>query len=317
MSVRSAGGEQTLADLFHEIRRARFYIFTGASFGVFAAFVLMLLAVPHGGAQMIIAPAVAMEAVVSPQKFTGSFVHNELENQNFERFQTVVSGAAVASLLLRNDEIINGLSGDKNWKFSAPRKIRTPGEMAAYIKRRVVFEPVGETAMRRMRYTHPDPQFAAAFLQRLHGVADGLIRYDTRNAVSGRVAYLQKALAESRNPEHRRALADLLLEQERLRMLVLIDRAYAASVVEPSFTVAGVVWPDPVLVFSVFSCVGALMGFVVFAVRQPVSQPVVATRNPEAAAALKSRLSGLRRRAEDAGQDNYNRRRGLPADAAE
>ena len=107
---------------------------------------------------------------------------------------------------------------------------------------------------------------------RLHETADGLIQYGLRKEVNERIAYLQKAMAEVRNPDHRRALTDLLMEQERLKMMVSIDQPYAAAMVEPSAISATPAWPDTTLVFLAFGVAGAFLGFIVFSIAQAFSQ---------------------------------------------
>lgn len=316
----------SLADFFSEIWRGRFYIFSGLLFGFLIALALVALAVPHGGAQMTIAPATPIElaaASLQARDFSsGLAAQNGAGAQhNFEQFQTVAGGASAASLLLRSEEITRGLSRDQAFSFVTPERAWSAAKLADYIGRRVVFEPVGETAQRRMRYMHPDPEFAALFLQRIHAIADGLIRYNTRREVNGRIDYLRAELEKARNPEHRRALADLLMEQERLRMLVSIDQPYAAAVVEPAFVSAAMRWPDAALTFPVFACAGALAGFAIFSLRwsfaaQAQAQAEAAMRETRPRGA---RRPGLSRAVEqnNEGEGGQPRRSGFSPDAAE
>lgn len=320
MTGDAPAGERTLADLFSDAWRGRFHIFSGLFLGGLIAFFLLVLAVPHGGAQMVIAPALPIDLIVSSQSSSGSDLGLAAQkgaavNQNFERFQTVASGAAAASLLLRSEEIVRGLSKDRAFRFSKPESGWNSAKLAEYIGRRVSFDPIGETSLRRMRYMHPDREFAAVFLQRLHSIADGLIRYNTRREVNGRIDYLRGELEKTRNPEHRRALADLLMEQERLRMLVSIDQPYAAVVVEPAFVVSGLRWPDAALIFPVFACAGALAGFAVFSLRRPSVSRMQTVMPSE-------RLRGVRRAPRAVEQNNDGgksgpRRSGFLSDAAE
>lgn len=115
-----------------------------------------------------------------------------------------------------------------------------------------------------------------AFLHRLHNVTDGLIRHGMRKDVNERIAYLNTAISETMNPDHRRAMTDLLMEQERLKMLVSIDQPYAASVVVPAAHSVKPVWPDTVLVYVSFIAVGAFLGFVVFSLRKLEVQDIMA-----------------------------------------
>lgn len=320
-----ARADLSLADFCSDIWQGRFYIFSGLLSGFLIALALVALAVPHGGAQMTIAPATPIDlAAASLQAGTSDFPSGFAAqkgagaHQNFEQFQTVASGAAAASLLLRSEEITQGLSRDRAFSFMKPERDWSAAKLADYIGRRVVFEPVGETAQRRMRYMHPDPEFAAIFLQRLHAIADGLIRYNTRREVNGRIDYLRGELEKARNPEHRRALADLLMEQERLRMLVSIDQPYAAAVVEPAFVSAAMRWPDAALVFPVFACAGALTGFAVFSLRRSFAAQAQAEAAMRAERPRGVRRPGLSRAVEQNNDgEGEPRRSGFFPDAAE
>jgi hypothetical protein len=259
--------EATLADLSTEIWAGRGFVLGGLVCGMFAALVLVFLAVPHSRAQMVLAPASPMDdsaALNEDQRASNALSQATL---NFERFQSVAKGAAVASLLLRSPDIVRGLDADQDFVFSGGGQDWRPENLAEYISKHVQFVPVGETSLRALRYLHPDPAFAAGFLQRLHTITDGVIRHNVRTEVGERISYLQQELQKVLNPDHRRALTDLLMEQERLRMLVSIDQPYAALVVEPAYSSSNAVWPDVPLVFSAFGVLGAFLGFVVFSIR--------------------------------------------------
>lgn len=325
MTGNPPGGERSFADLLSDLWHGRFHVFLGLSAGVLSAFLLLALAVPHGGAHMAIAPALPIDLAVSarlPANGANGMAGTEsLAERNFERFQTVAGGAAASSLLLRNESLARGLSQDRAFRFSGTEKTWTPAKLAEYINRRVIFEPVGETALRRVRYMHPDPEFAAFFLQRLHAVSDGLIRHNARREVNGRIDYLRGELEKTRNPDHRRALADLLMEQERLRMLVSIDQPYAAAVVEPAFAAPSLRWPDALFVFAAFAGAGALAGFAVFSLRP--SSPAARAAPPRPAQKPRPE-TGLWRGGMTAEQDNgdaarhsANRKPGSFPDAAE
>lgn len=68
------------------------------------------------------------------------------------------------------------------------------------------------------------------------------------------------------NPEHRRALTNLLMEQERVKMLVSIDQSYTATIVEPAANLPKPSWPKPLLILPIFMMIGAVLGFVLHGV---------------------------------------------------
>ena len=102
---------------------------------------------------------------------------------------------------------------------------------------------------------------------RIHRVSDEIIRRRILYEVNGRVAYLNTALSATVNPDHRRNLTSLLIEQERLKMLVSLDQPYAATIVERPFVSSKPRWPDPYIIYAVFLFVGLLLGFIVYGLR--------------------------------------------------
>lgn len=112
-----------------------------------------------------------------------------------------------------------------------------------------------------MVFWHPDPDYAAAFLTRLHEIIDRLIREDIAREARERVTYLRSLGFQTTNPEHRRALTDLLMEQERLLMLVSMDQPYAATIIELAGTGPKPEWPAPGLLLIAAMAAGALAGY--------------------------------------------------------
>ena len=264
--------EETLGDFVKYLWAGRGFIIAGVIVGVLAGFAFVSAAVPHERASMILAPAspMNMTAVSSARLGTGAggvAPVNITNDASFTRFEASYKGSAVAGLLLRDPEITSGLAKDKSFKFSSAEKEWTPEKLADYIAERVSIDPIGETDLRAFSYLHPEQAFAVTFLTRIHNVTDGLIRYGLRKDVNERVSYLNDAIAETMNPDHRRALADLLMEQERLKMLVSIDQPYAASVVVPPAPSIKGQWPDVPLSVLAFMFAGAFLGYVAFSLR--------------------------------------------------
>lgn len=316
-SLRS--GESDLGDFMREIWAARGFVFAGLTLGAVCALAFCILAVPYYRAEMIVAPASPMESAVRPSaqaSYTGQVSGETLQRtaENFERFQAVAKGAALSSLLLRSEALMRGLEQDRAFSFLSPQsQAWTPERLAEYIDQRVQFAPVGETALRAMRYEHPDPVFAVEFLKRIAALSDGLIRHTVRNDVNERIDYLQMEFAKNLNPDHRRALTDLLMEQERLRMMVSIDQPYAAAIVESAYASSAPRWPDAMLVFPAFMAVGALVGFILFSAlyrqessEENIEQDEFAYENPDVQRA-KDRLRSMRKWHAPAGENSNER----------
>ena len=147
-------------------------------------------------------------------------------------------------------------------------KIETPEELAIYLERNVRIDPLGATPLRRLSYLHPNPDFASALLRKLHLVADQMIRRDRRRQSQSRIDYLQNSLRKTTNPDHRKGITNLLMQQEHIQMLANLDEAYAAIVVEPASTLPKPAWPNKPLSFAVALFIGLMLGFMIWSIRQ-------------------------------------------------
>jgi len=77
---------------------------------------------------------------------------------------------------------------------------------------------------------------------------------------------VERVIAKTNNPEQRRVVTNLLLEQERARMMVSMDAPVAASVYEPAAAGAYTVWPDAGLFYGGLGLLGLMLGYFVFGV---------------------------------------------------
>ena len=275
-----AGGEKTLADVLHDFWQARLYISAASLLAGALALGFIFISVPHTRAYMMIGAADMMQAPdvsaaigngdagdapvlrVLAQRLGGGG-----ESPAFVRFEHIYHGVSVAQALLKDDVIRKGLAQDRAFIFSSGIESMTPERLAAYIDRHVRLSPVKSSALRRLSYFHPDPAFARYFLTQLHRAADDVIRAAVQKDAAARTAYLEKAIVTARNPDHRRSLTVLLMEQERLLMLASTPQPYAASVVEPPAAFYKAEWPDAKLILPLFMCVGALFGFLIYGLR--------------------------------------------------
>ncbi len=267
--------EPTLADLIRGVWAARFSIVFFAALFCLIAFVVIMTATPRYRADMIVAPADGYalgdyaSSVSEGEGLTIPFWRpREADgiSTDFHRFVFTIKGPAVAAILLKDPAVLSGIARDG---VQSRRKDGwSAEELAAYLDKRLRVQHLGATPLRKISYTHPDPAFAAAFLRKIHLVADQLIRRDRRRQSESRINYLQETLQQTLNPDHRRGIADLLMQQEHIRMLANLDEAYAAIVVEPPASTPRPVWPDKLLLLAVFAALGAGMGYLIHAMRQ-------------------------------------------------
>ena len=266
--------EPTLADVFQSFWRARFYVLAGFVIALITAFVFLSLATPLYKGSMIVAPADGYalgdyaSSVADGQSLDLPFWRpkdQEGVSTDFYRFVYTAKGASVAAILLKDKSVLAGIAKDGRW--SGQGKDWTADELAEYLDRHVKVEHLGTTPLRRLSYRHPDPAFAAAFLRKIHLVADQLIRRDRRRQSESRIGYLEEALQKTVNPDHRKGIANLLMQQEHIRMLANLDEAYAAIVVEPASATPRPDWPRKPMVLGVLAFAGMLCGYLVWSVR--------------------------------------------------
>lgn len=270
--------DRTLGHVWADLKQAGPWIASGILIGTLAAFVFVYLATPFFRAQMIIAPANPMDAPAVSTVFDDSnplmlraMAQNAMSagSPDFLRFESLYSGLSVASELLKDEKIIKALSFDYSFAFLKKDETWTAEGLSEYIAQRVKLEPVGAMPLRRMVYLHPSRDFAVYFLHRLHKVTDDMIRVQTRGEAQERVDYLTQESAKTKNPDHRRLLTALLMQEERILMLTSIDQPYSTSLIEPPAGSSRAKWPAVAVIFPVFIFVGALFGFILYGLNTP------------------------------------------------
>ena len=273
MSAFGQENDLNMVGLLREVWAARAFLVVGLCVGFLIAFGIVAVSVPKFEARMMVGPAQPLETLMQARFDDGqnSYLFGAERGRasgevvsNFVRFEAMVRGGSVARLLLRDARIVDGVKADRAFVFDGGQGDVDPAELAQYIDARVGFDRFGETPLKEIVYRHRDGAFAAYFLQQIHRVSDQLIRAELRGQVDERIAYLERVIAKTVNPEQRRIITNLLLEQERARMMVSMDAPVAAAVIEPAASGARAVWPDKGLFYSVFGVLGLMVGYLVF-----------------------------------------------------
>ncbi len=261
----------SLPDLVRIAWRARSYILAGACAGFALALVLLLILTPVYEARMIIAPLDQSEersltVIDNNVSAARTSVSNQIPH-DYTKFQQTFREASAAKILAKYDGILAGVNRDRLLRFGASPDIATPAQLSEYIRKKVRLDNIGATASQTIAYRHPDPKFAEKMLGHLHKIADEMIRNEARQRTEGRIAYLQKTMNESYNPEHRKILTDLLLQEERQKMFISMDHPFSAEIIEPPSSLAKKVWPCGSILFSLCLLAGAFLGFLAFSVK--------------------------------------------------
>lgn len=280
MSKGQTFSEMDLKEFMLQLFKARYYLFIGAVLGLLAAAIFLFVSIPHYSAKMVLAPSLSMDSISAGRSgLTSSQERFSFEAQTiaapsqlyFERFQEVMKGHAVASLMLQDRAIIDGLKRDNSFVFTSEKSDWDSATLAEYVQKRVTVDPVGETVMRGYGYAHIDGEFARLFLSKLHAVTDRVIRSDVSKNLNARLDYLRTSLQRAGNSENRKIYADLMAEQERMMMFISLPEPFSASVVEKAYVRSKIYWPSYGLVLFVFTAIGGICAalYYGFAVYKP------------------------------------------------
>lgn len=138
--------------------------------------------------------------------------------------------------------------------------------LARQLRRLVIVQPVGTTPMRRLVVRDADRAFAVGLLDRLAAAADAHLRAQAAQRTAAQIAHIRRRLDQTPGNDDRRALLDLLADQERIAMMIGVDLPYAADRLEPPGAPGSPDWPNPLTLLPLATAAGAGLGvFVVFA----------------------------------------------------
>lgn len=261
--------EISLKELCCLLWRAKIFVTSGVLIGLLSAYLFINFVTPEYKAVMIVAPAdgyalgdyastIEHDKIASLPFWRPK--SNEGASPDFYRFVHTLRGPSVAKILVSDEAVLNHI----NKTLSTP--IKTPEELAVYLSRHVRVDPLGATPLRKITYHHPDQEFVAAMLRKLHLVADQMIRRDRRRQSQSRIEYLDNMLQKTINPDHRKGITNLLMQQEHIQMLANLNEAYAAIMVEPASASPKPTWPNKPLSYLIGALIGMMVGFSLWSV---------------------------------------------------
>jgi hypothetical protein len=254
----------SLPEILIRIRQHKIFIFWGLGFGVLIATVLTLLLRPHYEASMIVAPPLHDTRT---QSFVDGVMvyapdvaaHIPTGNPEFIRFEQSLRGVAVSKVLFRMEGVVSKIEEASLWRGFSNR-IESPEDLSVYLKKNIRSEPIGVTASRGIRYRHPDPEFAVKLLVLLRKVDDQIIRTSIKSETETKIEWLKTEFQKTLNPEHRQALVQLLMSEERRRMLLSLETPYAVNIVEEASASPRPVVPNRTIIFLMMGFAGGLCG---------------------------------------------------------
>ncbi len=135
------------------------------------------------------------------------------------------------------------------------------------LRERLVIDMVRTGPMRRISLRHRDRATASALLGRVAAATDAHLRAEASRRSVAQIAHIKARLASVTVAEHRRALSDLLSDQERVAMMIEVDLPFAADVIQAPTAPALPDWPNPAALVPLAGLVGLLAGSLALSVR--------------------------------------------------
>lgn len=262
-----------LTEVIRRLWQERIICCAGILIGILLAVLLMVVQRPHYEASMIVGPTddntpfeqFVQNAATPPR---GPAMASAYNHANYRKFEQTLRGPKVANVMFQMPDIRSQVAGDSFWRGGS-RKVDSAEELNVYLMRHVNIQPVGATPSLRITYRHPDPEMAVKLLTLLRKIDDQLIKSQEKDVTAKRIEWLRTSLKESLNPDHRQALARLLLNEERQMMLLSLDEPFAVQVIEEASSLPHPVAPDPMLYLLVFTVLGFAGGAGVALCRGP------------------------------------------------
>ena len=81
-----------------------------------------------------------------------------------------------------------------------------------------------------------------------------------KKLINDRRAYITKALEQSLNLDHKKALGQLLIELEREAIMVNSDRSFAMRVIDPPSSSASPYYPRTKVILLLLTLIGGFVG---------------------------------------------------------
>lgn len=160
-----------------------------------------------------------------------------------------------------------GLAGRRSW--AVPDAVALAGELG----RRVTIDSVGTGPMRRVTFRDPDRAFALALLGMVADAADARLRDEAGRRARAQIDHVRRALAVGNTAgDHKRALVDLLAEEERVLMVLEVDLPFAADTIEPVHAAALPDWPDVPMIAAAAGLATIAAGAAWWGWRRPVER---------------------------------------------
>lgn len=281
----------TILDMARIVLRSWWLTLLCVSVGLVLSLVWARATTPVYTASMVVAATDSQTDFLSSGRFNfgssriglGLGLGGEEQVTPFQRFIVTLTSITVAGQLEARHSVLHEIYKDawnkKSNRWERPRALgtslihalgraaglkgwRSPSvqTLADHLVEEITVSRVGDSGMKRVSYSHPDPEFASKLLAWLHNEADKVVRREMEERAAGQIKYLQTKLESVTVADHRKALIDLLAQQERKMMMIQVDLPLTAQLVEPPVAPEAPSWPRPFLMVGLGGVAGLLTG---------------------------------------------------------
>lgn len=259
---------ETLAQLTQQLWDIKIFIAIGAALGLCTALIYLAMAQTTYKITMIVGPVPTMSKANIVNNAGDNAFYNSgdatttLLNMHQSTYRTILRSPRIAGLILKMPDHVNAISQDKKYGLISIHPSQwSADDMSKYFEHHIRMTPVhNATDLIKISYTHPNPDFGQTLLRQLHAFTDETIRNDHKKLIDDRRRYITKALSETLNLDHKKALGYLLVDLERESIMVNSDHSYAMRVIDPPSSSAHPFYPRTNIVIAMMLFIGAFCG---------------------------------------------------------
>lgn len=153
-------------------------------------------------------------------------------------------------------QAVKPVLGIPNYPWQPPDGSRLKIYMDSHLK----IEQSSKEIIVTVAFTDRDPQVAIKFLSALHEVVDTKLRQDTLFRSTTNVAYLAETLKTVTVAEHRQAITQALIDEEKNLMMANSNQPFAAEPFGGPTALFRPTDPNPLLILSAGALAGILIG---------------------------------------------------------
>lgn len=194
-SIQASDGEPRVSDLIYDLWCAKIYIVCSVAVALLVCFLIVMICTPHYKTEALLAPPdnkmqLNFRGVIPDDaNFAVDFLADRIgvkASADFLRFQHVLRGPRVAEKLLSDPLIVQNVTVHKRFPFSTPVSFKAGDDsynvkvMTDYLQKHIKMTSVDMSTVRRLRYDHPDREFAAYILNMLYKETDALLKTDAQ-----------------------------------------------------------------------------------------------------------------------------------------